>query len=65
LHWQLAAELKIDSCPMEGFLPKEVDKLLKLPKYLKSIVMLPVGYRAQGPTRPKFRYPKSDLFSTR
>ncbi len=57
------AELKIDSCPMEGFLPKEVDKLLKLPKHLKSVAMLPIGYRAQEPERKKFRYPKSDLFS--
>ncbi len=59
------AELKIDSCPIEGFLPKEVDKLLKLPKYLKSVAMLTIGYRAQEPKRPKFRYPKSDLFSAR
>ncbi len=59
------AELKIDSCPMEGFLPKEVDKLLKLPKHLKSVAMLPIGYRAQEPEHTKFRYPKSDLFSTR
>ncbi len=57
------AELKIDSCPMGGFLPKQVDKLLKLPSYLKSVAMLPIGYRAQEPTSPKFRYPKNDLFS--
>ncbi len=57
------AELKIDSCPMEGFMPKQVDKLLKLPTYLKSVVLLPIGYRAQGPEHPKFRYPKNDLFS--
>ncbi len=56
-------ELKIDSCPMEGFLPKQVDKLLKLPTNLKSLVLLPIGYRAQGPERPKFRYPQNDLFS--
>ncbi|WP_407556721.1 NAD(P)H-dependent oxidoreductase [Winogradskyella sp. 4-2091] len=37
----------IDSCPMEGFLPAEVDKLLKLDTYgLNSVLMLPVGYRA-------------------
>ena len=57
------AELKIDSCPMGGFLPKQVDKLLKLPSHLKSVAMLPIGYRAQGPAKPKFRYPKNDLFS--
>lgn len=65
LGFALAAvtELKIDSCPMEGFLPKQIDKLLKFPKHLKSVVMLPIGYRAQEPGRPKFRYPKNDLFS--
>lgn len=57
------AELKIDSCPMEGFLPKQVDKLLKFPKHFKSVVMLPIGYRAQDPLSHKFRYPKNDLFS--
>jgi nitroreductase len=38
---------KIDSCPMEGFIPEEIDKLLGLEKLdLKSILLLPVGYRA-------------------
>lgn len=38
---------KIDACPMEGFLPNEYDKLLGLSeKGLKSVLVLPVGYRA-------------------
>lgn len=57
------AELKIDSCPMEGFLPKQIDKLLKLPPHLKSAALLAIGYRSQKPLNPKFRYPKNDLFS--
>ncbi|MBO6212366.1 NAD(P)H-dependent oxidoreductase [Algoriella sp.] len=41
-----AAELKVDCTPMEGFKPKELDKLLNLEKYgLKSILLLPIGYR--------------------
>ena len=37
----------IDSCPMEGFLPKEFDAFLELDKKkLKSVLLLPVGYRA-------------------
>ncbi|SFN31392.1 Nitroreductase [Algoriella xinjiangensis] len=41
-----AAELKVDCTPMEGFKPKELDKLLDLEKYgLKSILLLPIGYR--------------------
>ncbi|WJJ95694.1 NAD(P)H-dependent oxidoreductase [Algibacter luteus] len=44
----------IDSCPMEGFIASEYDKLLKLnEKGLKSVLLLPVGYRADD-----------DMFST-
>ena len=57
------AELEIDSCPMEGFQPGEVDKVLELPDHLKSLAYLAVGYRRAGPKRPKVRYPESDLFS--
>ncbi len=38
----------IDSCPMEGFVPEKVDEILGLrDKNLKSVLMLPVGYRAE------------------
>ncbi|MBL4939875.1 MAG: NAD(P)H-dependent oxidoreductase [Lutibacter sp.] len=37
----------IDSCPMEGFIPEKIDELLNLKDLnLKSILMLPVGFRA-------------------
>lgn len=37
----------IDSCPMEGFLSKQYDEILGLKsKNLKSVLLLPVGYRA-------------------
>lgn len=40
---------KIDSCPMEGFQPKEYDKLLGLDKIgLESVIVLPVGYRDES-----------------
>ena len=36
----------IDSTPMEGFSPEEVDKILNLKeKGLKSVLLLPLGYR--------------------
>ena len=42
-----AAE-EIDACPMEGFEPEKYDLLLKLKeKNLKSVLVLPVGYRAE------------------
>ncbi|MFY0714653.1 NAD(P)H-dependent oxidoreductase [Seonamhaeicola sp. NFXS20] len=38
----------IDACPMEGFNPEGYDKALKLQeKGLKSVLLLPVGYRAE------------------
>ena len=43
----VCAELRIDSCPMEGFIPSRVDEALDLQKLnLKSALLLPVGYRA-------------------
>jgi nitroreductase len=38
----------IDSCPMEGFIPEKLDEVLNLnEKGLKSVLLLPVGYRAE------------------
>ncbi|MFK7834018.1 MAG: NAD(P)H-dependent oxidoreductase [Winogradskyella sp.] len=38
---------QIDSCPMEGFVPQELDKALGLDAMqLSSVLLLPVGYRA-------------------
>lgn len=40
---------KIDSCPMEGFLPEKYDRLLGLDKMgLESVIVLPVGYRNES-----------------
>lgn len=41
-----AAELKVDSTPIEGFVPNELDELLSLKeKGLRSVTLLPLGYR--------------------
>ncbi len=41
-----AAEQKVDSTPMEGFDPDALDEILGLShKGLKSVLMLPIGYR--------------------
>lgn len=58
-----ATELQIDSCPMEGFNNQAVDEILALPVHLKSVVYLAVGYRAEEPAHPKFRFPESELFT--
>jgi len=37
----------IDACPMEGFSPKNYDRILKLKKKnLQSVLVMPIGYRA-------------------
>ncbi|OMP76570.1 MULTISPECIES: NAD(P)H-dependent oxidoreductase [unclassified Chitinophaga] len=42
----VAAELRIDTTPMEGFNPAKFDEILELKKKgLKSVVLLAVGYR--------------------
>jgi len=42
-----AAE-EIDACPVEGFIPDEYDKVLKLnEKGLRSVLVMPIGYRAE------------------
>jgi len=39
---------KIDACPMEGFVPEKIDELLNLKNLnLKSVLLLPVGFRAE------------------
>jgi nitroreductase len=57
------AELKIDSCPMEGFSVAGVSKVLALPAHLVPVAYLAVGYRLEEPTRPKVRFSKDQLFS--
>jgi nitroreductase len=42
-----AAEEQVDATPMEGFDPAKVDEILQLrERGLRSVVMLPLGYRA-------------------
>lgn len=57
------AEKKIDSCAIEGFTPAEYKRMLGLPKHLTPMVLLAVGYRAQGPKRKKSRVNEESLFT--
>ncbi len=62
-----AAELQIDSTPMEGFMPAKLDELLDLASQgLHSVLMLAVGERNADAdfmaTAKKVRYPKEQLF---
>ena len=55
-----AAMMKIDTLPMEGFVPAKYDEVLGLEeKGYKSVVLCPVGYRADDDKyagKPKVRY---------
>jgi nitroreductase / dihydropteridine reductase len=61
-----AAEQKVDSCPMEGFDATQVDTLLGLQKKgLKSVLIMPLGYRAADDAAANFtkvRKAKEDIF---
>jgi nitroreductase len=60
----ICAQERIDSCPMEGFIPAQVDELLGLSdKGLKSVLLLPIGYRKVDDmfaTMEKVRLPLED-----
>jgi len=63
-----AAEQQVDATPMEGFIPEELDKLLELKeKGLKSVVILPLGYRDEANdwlvNMKKVRTPKEIFFT--
>lgn len=66
LAMAMAAELKVDSTPVEGFNNAQLDELLDLPSMgLKSVTMLPLGYRdAEGDwlvSMKKVRNTKADF----
>ena len=55
----------IDSCPMEGFLPKKLDKKLELDKHgLNSVLLLPVGYRADDDMFADFKKVRKHMSET-
>ncbi|WP_026994908.1 NAD(P)H-dependent oxidoreductase [Flectobacillus major] len=63
-----AAEAGIDASPMEGFDPKQVDKILGLKEqHLKSTLLFALGFRSsedEFATIPKVRKTKEELFIT-
>jgi nitroreductase len=62
----VAAAFGLDACPMEGFVSAEYDRILALEeKGLRSVVLCPVGYRAEDDkyaTQPKVRFEKERVF---
>jgi nitroreductase / dihydropteridine reductase len=64
----MCAELKLDACPMEGFLSAEYDRILDLPtKGLAAVVVATIGYRSVEDATANFkkvRKPIAQLFRT-
>lgn len=55
----------IDACPMEGFIPEKVNTLLNLDKYnLKSVLLLPIGYRANDDIFAEFKKVRKTISET-
>ena len=53
---------KIDACPMEGFAPEAYDDLLGLKeKGLTSVLVLPIGYRAEDDVFATFNKVRKDM----
>ncbi|WP_298950679.1 NAD(P)H-dependent oxidoreductase [uncultured Nonlabens sp.] len=63
----VCAHEQMDSCPMEGFVPEKMDELLDLKsKGLKSVLLLPVGYRSNDDFMAqlkKVRKPQDEMIS--
>ncbi|WP_411895534.1 NAD(P)H-dependent oxidoreductase [Winogradskyella sp. A2] len=56
---------EIDSCPMEGFIPDELDKVLNLDQHgLKSVLLLPVGFRAEDDMFASLKKVRKPISST-
>ena len=56
---------EIDACPMEGFIPEKVDALLNLNNLnLKSVLLLPIGYRAEDDMFASLKKVRKDISET-
>jgi len=52
----------IDACPMEGFSPDKYDEILQLTQQdLKSVLVMPIGYRAEDDMFAGFKKVRKDL----
>lgn len=53
---------KIDACPMEGFMPEKYDEILQLNQLgLKSVLVMPIGYRAKDDMFADFKKVRKNI----
>ena len=58
----ICAVEQLDACPMEGFIPDNYDELLNLgSKGLRSVLVLPIGYRAEDDMFSEFKKVRRDM----
>ena len=58
----ICAVEQLDACPMEGFIPDSYDELLNLgSKDLRSVLVLPIGYRAEDDMFSEFKKVRRDM----
>jgi nitroreductase len=56
---------KIDSCPMEGFISEKYDEVLNLNDLgLKSVLVLPIGYRSEDDMFSEFKKVRRPITDT-
>jgi nitroreductase len=55
-----AKSLGLDSCPIGGFNPAEITRILAIPKHLVPAVLCAVGYGADK-APPKIRFPMEEI----
>ncbi|MFL1896265.1 NAD(P)H-dependent oxidoreductase [Aquimarina sp. 2-A2] len=61
----VCATEQIDACPMEGFIPEKYDEILNLSENdLSSVLVLPVGYRAEDDMFSKLQKVRRDMGET-
>ncbi|AXT53845.1 NAD(P)H-dependent oxidoreductase [Aquimarina sp. BL5] len=61
----VCATEKIDACPMEGFIPEKYDEVLNLTQLgLNSVLVLPVGYRADDDMFAEFKKVRRSINET-
>ena len=60
-----AADLRIPSCPMSGFVPSGVAEVLNLPENETPVAYLAIGHYPEDESKalpyPKFRFPINDI----
>ncbi len=56
---------EIDACPMEGFIPEKYNEILKLAEFdLSSVLVLPIGYRAEDDMFSEFKKVRRSINDT-